>query len=45
MQLFSSDATISLKTRSKGISNSKSKLGIEVAIRSFQVNENHESIV
>ena len=36
---------IRIKTRSKGISNSKRELGIEVAIRSFQVNKNHESIV
>ena len=34
-----------LLTRSKGISNFKRELGIEVAIRSFQVNKNHESIV
>ena len=34
-----------ITTRSKGISNSKRELGIEVAIRSFQVNKNHESIV
>jgi len=39
------DQSFVLRTRSKGISNSKCELGIEVAIRSFQVNKNHESIV
>ena len=33
------------RTRSKEIVNSKRELGIEVAIGSFQVNKNHESIV